>query len=571
MLSRIVVVLVFLFMTIESGFAQSGGESQGSRLLFLPFDGSSAGKYAYLVDGIRNMLATRLASKNGVQLVDYTMQEAEIKKIVALGQKSGDILAVYNKLQTDYLVSGALYATNTGLQVQVVFSSAKTSTPQHFSTAADNEEQVIPAIGTLVEEIAQKMFQSPSPEAEKADARSDASGISGFRTEHPEKQYKKGLFGGGSIVDGEGNAGTVSAVGIKKSPVIPSVIVAMDVGDLDGDGEKEIVFASRSELQIFRFRDGRFQKIGGHALRSTFKINAINIADLDRNGKSEIYVSASEGLKVSSLIMSWADQEGIKILGEHIDWYLRPVMLPGEGMILIGQRGNSDAGQGYVAPGVYRLVVGAGFSSVSRGSNLPLPSKINLFDFVWADLDNNKTIETIAVDRREKLLVFDSQNNLLWVSTGNTGGSRNYLGPVRNETNNSDLRSPSKSQEADRVLTFVPTRLIAQDLDNDGKSEIIVGRNKLISPRFMINYREYDGGDITCLSWRESSLKEVWRTNRIPGYIADYSFFLSPAEKNSAKEQAQLYVGQVPESTFLGLLATKESKMLVYGIALPAK
>ena len=88
----------------------------------------------------------------------------------------------------------------------------------------------------------------------------------------------------------------------------------------------------------------------------------------------------------------------------------------------------------------------------------------------------------------------------------------------------------------------------------------------------MQNYREYDGGDIVCLGWRESALKEVWRTNRIPGYIADYEFVLSSVENNSDKKQAQLYVGQIPESTFLGLLATKESKMLVYGISLsPAK
>ena len=92
-----------------------------------------------------------------------------------------------------------------------------------------------------------------------------------------------------------------------------------------------------------------------------------------------------------------------------------------------------------------------------------------------------------------------------------------------------------------------------------------------ISPRFLRNYREYDGGDIACLSWRESELKEVWHTSTIPGYISDYSFILPPAgtQKDARKSNAQLYVGQVPGSTFLSFLAAKESRMLVYEIELP--
>ena len=65
MLNRILLGLVILGMTVGSVFAQSDGKSQGARVLILPFDGSSAGKYAYLVDGIGNMLATRLGRQRG--------------------------------------------------------------------------------------------------------------------------------------------------------------------------------------------------------------------------------------------------------------------------------------------------------------------------------------------------------------------------------------------------------------------------------------------------------------------------------------------------------------------------
>ncbi len=563
-------VLTLLLITMGSAVAQNEREGQASRFLFLPFDSSSAGKYTYLADGVRTMLASRLAAKNGVQLVDYAMQESEVKKLEAAGRGEGEVKADFSRLQADYLVSGALYATNNGLKIQVVVSTAgSTGDQQNFSTTAENEEQVIPVIGTLSEEIFAKILRAPAAAGSQQEVVQDDSGAAGFRTEHPEREYKKALSGPGSIVRSEGSDVTVAAKGMKRSSTIPVIIVAMDVGDLDGDGEQEIVFASKTMLEIFRYTAGRFQKVGEHRLRPTYKIHALNLADLDKNGKSEIYISANERFKVSSLIVNWSAGEGVKILHENISWFLRPILWPGEGMILAGQTGSNDAGRGYVGTGIYRLESGAGRASVRRGAKLPLPGSLNLFDFVRADLDGNGTVETVAIDNNEKIMVYDDQNNLMWVSEGNFGGSRNYMGPVKgekNSTNPYDLQ-----QDSDRNLAFLPTRLLAQDIDNDRKQEIIVGRNKRISPRFLRNYREYHGGDIACLSWRESELKEIWHTSTIAGYISDYNFILAPAgkQKNSRVSKAQLYVGQVPGNTFLSFLAAKESKLLVYEIELP--
>jgi hypothetical protein len=565
-------VLTLLLIMIGNAVAQTDAEGRTSRFLFLPFDSSSAGKYTYLADGVRTMLASRLAAKDGVQLVDYAMQESEVKKLEAAGRGEGDARVDFSGLQADYLVSGALYATNIGLKIQVVVSAVDSADKQqNFSTTAENEEQVIPAIGTLSEEIYSKILRTPATAGSQQAAVQDDSGVVGFRTEHPEKEYKKGLFGGGSIVGSEGSDIAVTAKGLKKSSTIPVVIVAMDVGDLDGDGEQEIVFASRTALEIFHYNDGRFQKIGDYRLRPTFKIHALNIADLDKDGKSEIYISANERFRVSSQIVKWSAGEGVRILHENIAWFLRPILLPGEGMILAGQTGSNQAGKGFVEPGIYRLEIAGSRASVRRGAKLPLPGSLNLFDFVRADLDGDGTVETVAIDRNEKLLVYDNQNNLLWVSEGNFGGSRNYLGPVKGEENLGEPTGVKSEKGLNRDMVFVPTRLLVQDIDNDRKQEILIGRNKRNSPRFLRNYREYDGGDIACLSWRESELKEVWHTSTIPGYISDYSFILPPAgtPKDSRKTNAQLYVGQVPGGTFLSFLAAKESRMLVYEIELP--
>jgi len=63
-----------------------------------------------------------------------------------------------------------------------------------------------------------------------------------------------------------------------------------------------------------------------------------------------------------------------------------------------------------------------------QGKKLSLPKSVNLFDFALADLNGDGMVETIAVDREEKLTVYDQAGALLWISNENFGGSKNYLG-----------------------------------------------------------------------------------------------------------------------------------------------
>jgi len=571
MLNRLLGIVVCMLILIGGGSAALGEERVGlSRFLFLPFDNSSAGRYTYLANGVHSMLATRLAAKSGVKLVDSSIHEIDLKQLEAAGVDKQQAAAVFSRLQTDFLVSGAVYATDSGLKVQVVVTSAESTTePQSFAAVAEGEDQIISAIGSLADDIVDRVLNRQQPESiTKADAK--AEGLAGFQTEHPEKQYKKGMYGGGSIVSSDGSDVKVTGKGVKRSSTIPVVIVGMDTGDLDGDGENEIVFVSGTELQIFRYSEGKFKKVGSHTLRPTFKIHAVNIADLDRDGKAEIYISANEQFRVASMIVRWSVADGLKLQQDNIAWFLRPLHLPGEGVILAGQMSSNDPSRGYVAPGIYRLEKKED-GRIHRGAKLPVPARVNLFDFVWADIDGDRTSEIVAIDRNEKLLVYDDENNLTWVSEGNYGGSRNYFGPARSDAEHGGSHSTASVAADNRDLAFIPTRLMARDIDGDGQQEIIIGRNKRKTPLFFRNFREYDGGSIACLGWRNSALSEVWTTNTIPGYISDYSFlFAEDVGAGTATEaNAQLFVGQVPDSTFLGFLAAKESKLLVYEIVLP--
>ncbi len=120
MLSRIVSLLVVFVCSIGSiSAAYSEEKDDVSRVVFLPFDISAAGKYAPLEAAFQNMLVSRLAVKDRVEVVDYSLDTKEVSRLKR-SFKKGDSVPLFQQLNADYLVSGALFALDRGLQMQVV-------------------------------------------------------------------------------------------------------------------------------------------------------------------------------------------------------------------------------------------------------------------------------------------------------------------------------------------------------------------------------------------------------------------------------------------------------------------
>ncbi len=573
MLSRVVSLIVLVLLSCGSTLAvaagpeaDSGGGQAVARVMILPFDGTAAGNFAYLTDSVRSMVSSRLAAKNGVEIVDYALKAQEIKKLEngeKILPKNGSL---FTRFHVDYVISGGLYKLQSGLKIQVLVTGRhEPDSPGKFSAQAVNEGHILEAIGNLVEDIAARGIGIGTPET-PAVADNGAKGAEGFATEHPEKQYRRGLFEQGTIVTkGEKGEQKVQALGMRRSKEIDSMIVSLATGDFDGDGVPEVVAASRTSLTVYSFKGIRLNKLGVYKFPATYKVHAVNIADLDGDGNPEIYVSANEEQRAASAIFSWSKSAGLRQMLGNIGWYIRPVLKPGQGWMLAGQRASRFAGESYIANGVYRLNIASGFSAVHEGEALSLPKNVGLFDFAWADLDGDGAPEVVAVDAREKLLVYNSANQLLWVSDKDYGGSRNFIGP----TLSSSIRVAGEDgTTASRRLRFIPTRIIAADLTGDGRQEVIVGRNKRMWTKWLVNTREYDGGSVVCLSWNDSAMREMWRTNAISGYVADYE--LSPFKKDASIKNGtameDLYIAQIPDRKFFGLLTGNSSRILRYDL-----
>lgn len=543
---------ICVFMSLIGGvpMALCGGDTTEYQIVFSTFENQAAGKYSYLSDSIQGMLISRLAAKDRVQVIDKLLSKDELnvlkkkKDFSSLAIKEGEI---------DYIVTGRLFGVTSGLNVQVALYPLDASKEVlNFSVLSETQENIIPDIGKLSEQIAQRGFGYPATKTPSKKKGVMGTGEEAFTTVHPEAAYKKGLYSG-SVIGSKVGGFEVESIGSKRTLDIDGAIITFAVGDADNDGKEEIFVVKETRLQVYRVRERKIVKIDETKLTWGLRVHALDLADINEDGKLELYLSATDELSVSSAILSWEENKGFTFLAEEIPLYLRPVDVPNKGICLAGQE-RGDEKIELVKPGI-RLYSLDATNSLKPEEPLPIPRSINLFDFSYADLDGDNTYELVVVDQEDNLQVYSPSNELMWVSSSKFGGSKTYLGPSQGDSGDGhNLRSFSEDENAERDLIFVPGKMTVVDIDGNGSDEVIIAKSKMSTLGFFERLRPYKSGELIGLVWEENGFSEAWRTGKYKGYLVGHAFHLQDLRsdrstgKGSIKSKATLYIANIPTS-----------------------
>jgi hypothetical protein len=199
-----------------------------------------------------------------------------------------------------------------------------------------------------------------------------------FRTEQPDKAYKThgSVYGTGSPI-----MMTRSQVGgFTKTQNLDYHLRSMDVGDVDGDGQLDVVMGDTQNVYVYRMINNRLVELGSAEMPARSKIHAISLGDINENGRAEIYVSAADDFLPHSWAYEW-DGSSLTIMLEDVPWYIKILRVPDEAPVLVGQRGGQST---LLRAGIFRLMKSG--TKVMPEQRIVMPDYVNLFDFAMADV-----------------------------------------------------------------------------------------------------------------------------------------------------------------------------------------
>lgn len=505
-------ILLFSLVLITAG---GGMADEPSRVVIVPFKINADRDLSFLQEGILDMLTSRLSWENKVVVVAREDTREAIKD-VSMPLNEEIARAIGAKLQASHVLFGSLtmFGSSVSLDGKMVDVLQKRPTLTFFKQS-EEIGGVIPQINLFAAEIQEKVFGRPvavpkqvaqaqerpdiyaHPDKLLSQEAGDQAAVSGV------KPAPAGVSGFEEVRDPA--ATTMTRTGSWKSQNFKTAIKGIALGDVDGDGRTEVVFIDDRHIHVYRFENKRFLKIKEIAGKRYQKFIGVDVADINGNGRAEIFVTSlkGSGQSLDSFVLE-SDGEGFKRISEDA-WYYRVIEMPDQGKVLLGQKRRMNDP---FVPGVYRLAWRNGkYESQER---IRLPKGVNIFGFALGDIMNNGQQMIVAFDEGDHIRLFSPSGEEQWKSDEPYGGSMNYL-------ESSSLGG--RGDAAERL--YLPQRIFVRDVNGDGKDEVIVASNEGTLGRLFARLRKFSSGRTVVLSWSGSEFVPIWQTAKMSGHVSD--------------------------------------------------
>ncbi len=517
---------IFLFyitiIFLCSGLIGSAPAAEPARVLILPFNIHADKDLAFLRVGVADMLASRLAEKDKVVVIDRTdpdlKQEPipdpiDIETALALGERS----------RSDYVLFGSLTVFGNSISTDAKFFDAhRNQLVLTFSEVGNSHGEVISHINLLATRIKEEVFgrktvaQQPTAPAPAPTAQSTGTAESESTTRmHPEKLLDR-ESGMRSIVADEGFAAGEFNATLWRTQDFKTEINGITIGDVDGDTKNEAVFIGSKTLFVYRYADRRFQKITEIQANDQDSFIGVDSADINANGTAEIFVtSLSDSNRLRSFVLEWNGTE-FQTLAEGENWYFRVIRLPDRNApMLVGQKGGyKDLFLG----DIYELKWDSG--RYTPQDRQPLPRWASVYGFTYGDVFNSGQQLVLALTTSSTLSILDSTGKEEWTSNETYGGSKTYL------LSPADLKeAKTEGQRIDPTAfkgQYLQQRIFVADLDKDKQNEVIVVKNHDTAGGLLQRFKHYNSGHFEGLVWDNVGLRKKWITRKFSGYIGDF-------------------------------------------------
>lgn len=288
--------------------------------------------------------------------------------------------------------------------------------------------------------------------------------------------------------------------------------VGLEIGDMDGDGKKEVAVAYKDRLEISRIEAGNLKFLAKYVFPVSRKALSLDGLDLNGDGRMELYVSSVQMLDVRSQMLELSEGKLVAI-NQDLPWFLRSVTLPGEGRVLLGQELDPDANGKFseFSGPLFRLSRAGNI--LQKGAILSLPKSVDLFGSAFLSANGQSLVTSLTLD--DKLKLVDPTGRLLWESSENFGGSETAF------------ERPASDKGAMNRFAYLKARL--ESLPDD---TVLVPVNEGVRATSL--FRQFRNSHLRAVGYDGYSMVEKWRTRPQGGYLAD--FRVADADNDGADE-----------------------------------
>ncbi len=453
--------IIFLTFLLALAFSLPfKAHSSDKMLVLFPMAMYADQSKSYLKQGIKIMLMSRL-SGGGIGIIS----DEALEPLLDGKEKDGVISKIRaediaRRLKADYAVFGSITAVGDGysLDLSLIELIKDKSRLTRVSEAADGN-QFIPKMADVAYQIRAIIEGKEIPTQKMA----------GPRGILPETETAKGLF---SRLQQDKQVSTVEkglffkptreAQGLKPTGRISlnMSVMAFDMGDLDGDGEAELVFLDHKRLFIYTKKEGTF------VLRDSLKsalgedLLKVSVGDVNNNGRAEIYLMSCSGARARTSVYEWTG--GFKRLYRRTG-HIQAVRYPDGGKPLLFFQDTKI--NEFFSGRIYYMNYDKG-GKLTKGEKLPKLKGIQFYTLALFDINKDGKTEFLGLGKGSTLHVWDKQGKLLWRDDKKVGGTNNAI-RLGQKTEPGGLKPR---------ISF-NSRLLVTDIDRDGNNEVLAIKN----------------------------------------------------------------------------------------------
>ncbi|BBO69184.1 hypothetical protein DSCA_31140 [Desulfosarcina alkanivorans] len=514
---------LFAILSIISSIPASAQEP-GNRVLILPLTIHSEKDLAFLNKGIMDMMASRFS------------QSAKVIRKASV-DPGRDPVQMGRDLNADYVVSGSLTlfgnSTSTDIALTEVesgdtvlpfsqFGQSSSDVLVHINQFAVQANRYIASLSAAAPPVAAPIAPAPAvmvPQVQPAQPMQPAA-VAAPRAPTPPAPPESPPVAAVAAAPAAAVAETARTQAVEAlwtSNPFKGTIRALATADVNGDGHTDIVFAHENRIVVEHRNGDRLERLAAFDAGRRHTIVSVDAGDINGNQAVEIFVTRLDAHnKLDSVVLEW-DGAGLRPVATGQRWYFRVADDPEKGRILMGQRRGTPAANDtgglyaytHFLPGVFELTWNG--EAYQAGRRFPLPEDMTIYRFTRGDIFNDGNIRAIGYSPADQLRIYTPSGSPQWAGEETLGGNPLFL----EATSSTDARTKDR--------TYLTQRLIAADLDGDGKVEVATVHNRDAARGFVERFRKYTRGRVLALRWNKVNMKEVWTGEEISGYISDFS------------------------------------------------